>query len=91
MRLRDKMFSLISDWKASGEFKSKFLKGTGISTAKFDYWLKKYNDLESASAKPCLDSRDFIQVGGVLEETTSSVVAVLELSTPGGITIKVFE
>ena len=90
MNLQEKMFSLISDWKSSGELKSKFLKDTGISTAKFDYWLKKYKELASTS-DPVSVSPDFISLEEILGKDSSCGLPVLELSTASGITIKIFE
>jgi len=41
------MFHFIEDWKKSGLTKVDFLKNTGITIHKFNYWIDKYSLLKS--------------------------------------------
>lgn len=90
MSLEEQMFGMVSDWKSSGEVKSQFLKGTGVSPSKFDYWLRKFN--ESAFEKDSTDvSPDFISIDELLNDTQTHGSLIVELTTRSGVHIKVFE
>jgi hypothetical protein len=43
MNLQQKMFQFIEDWKKGGLTKVDFLKNTGITIHKFNYWIDKYS------------------------------------------------
>jgi len=43
MKLQEKMFQFIEDWKQSGLNKVHFVKNTGITIYKFNYWIDKYS------------------------------------------------
>jgi len=46
---RDKMFSLIEEWKNSGKTQKQFSREQGIKYSKFLYWVKKYRKLSTDS------------------------------------------
>ena len=51
MKLQEQMFRLMEKWQKSDLVKHEFLKGTGISSSKFDYWHKKYNESKASTVK----------------------------------------
>ena len=46
MKLQEKMLQTIEDWKKSGLKKVHFVKNTGITIHKFNYWMDKYSLLK---------------------------------------------
>jgi len=51
MKLQEKMFGLMEKWQKSDLIKHEFLKGTGISSSKFDYWHRKFNESKGINVK----------------------------------------
>jgi|SRR5690606_11726331 len=48
LTLQQLMFSLIEVWKGSGKTQRDFCKEKEIAYSKFQYWLRKYNEGQSA-------------------------------------------
>ncbi len=92
--LKDEMFRLIEDWKNSGLSKLDFLKDKKITKDKFGYWLVKYN--KQKGTKP--GSVEKQNIPSVFKEITlpdspqvQLINKVIELTTPSGLKITVFE
>ena len=51
MKLQEKMFQFIEDWKRGGLTKVEFLKSTGITIHTFNYWIDTYSLLKTRKNK----------------------------------------
>lgn len=96
MNLQEKMFDCVERWKKSGMTKVIFIKDTGISIHKFNYWLDKYSvwELVKNKVKPNGVS-DFqeIRLPSFIEDfgDKRTIRKLLELSTPSGFKVTIFE
>lgn len=92
--LKDEMFSLIKDWKSSGLSKLNFLKDKKITKDKFGYWLSKYNK-QFGSNTTCIEKQNtepiFKELTLPTGPSVKSIQKVIELITPSGLKITVFE
>jgi hypothetical protein len=96
MKLQEKMFQCVESWKKSGKTKVDFLKDTDISVHKLNYWLDKYSVLEAVVNKTNSNEfSDFQEIGlpSFAEnfEDKRMIKKLLELSTPSGLKITIFE
>lgn len=96
MKLQEKMFQYVESWRKSGMSKVNFLKDTDITIHKFNYWLDKYSVLEVVENK--LKAKEFANFQEICLplfaknlEDKSPIKKVLELSTPSGMKITIFE
>lgn len=96
MNLQGKMFQLAESWKKSGMTKVNFLKDSDISIHKFNYWLYKYSvrEVVTNNVKPNkLTDFEEICLPSFAEnlEDKRAIKKVLEISTPSGFKITIFE
>jgi len=87
MKLQEQMFMLMEKWQKSDLVKHEFLKGTGISSSKFDYWHKKYNESKVNTVK----NTDFQELRISQKPVQQQLTKIIELTTQSGLTVKVFE
>lgn len=95
MQLEEQMFNLITQWQLSKLKKKDFLSDKSIGTAKFDYWLHKFNlnDKLKNKVSQHATSTDFIPVSLASAATaqTNELTKIIELKTTQGIVITIFE
>jgi hypothetical protein len=96
MKLKQKMFQFIEDWKKSGLTKVEFIKNTGITIHKFNYWIDKYSLLKPRENKDKLiDESQFQEINLPLFSENSVCKTIpkklLELETLQGLKITIFE
>jgi len=96
MKLQEKMFQTIEDWKKSGLDKVHFVKNTGITIHKFNYWIDKYSLLKTLENKvKSIEKSQFQEINMPLFsenlECKTIPKKVLELETPSGLKITIFE
>jgi len=96
MKLQEKMFLTIEDWKKSGLKKVHFVKNAGITIHKFNYWIDKHSLLITLENKvKSVDKNQFqeIKLPLFLKNLECKTIPkkVLELETPSGLKITIFE
>lgn len=83
MSLKEEMYSMIEQWRCSGQSKRDFISDKPISIHKFGYWLSKYN------------KESYHEVFKELQPPKSvkptDVKKVLELTTSSGVRVTIFE
>jgi hypothetical protein len=82
MGLQETMFTVVEQWMASGQSKADFLKEQDFGSAKFNYWLAKWKTTQGLSEKEGFEPLELSGLGAR---------KVLEIVTPGGTRITVFE
>ena len=95
MDKKEKMFSLVDQWRKSGMTRKFFAKQHGIQDASFDYWCKKqYNEVIKAGNDPM-----FVEITGdhSLSQPRRSPVSgesmplpQIELTLASGLVIKIY-
>jgi hypothetical protein len=91
MDKKEKMFSLVDQWRKSGLTRKAFAENHGITDSSFEYWCRKHdNKVKQRSIAP----PDFVELipqhepkSGSCEKTT---IARVELELAGGIRIKIY-
>ena len=96
MKLQEKIFLTIEDWKKSALKKVHFVKNTGITIHKFNYWIDKYSLLKTLKNKiNSIEKSHFQEIKLPLFpknlECKTIPKKVLELETPSGLKITIFE
>lgn len=82
MSLKQEMYSMIEQWKTSGQSKRDFISDKSISIHKFGYWLSKYHQESSQSV--------FKEIHPPVAKP-ADVKKVLELTTSSGVRVTIFE
>ena len=95
MKLQEKIFLTIEDWKKSALKKVHFVKNTGITIHKFNYWIDKYSLLKTLENKvKSIEKSQFQEIiyhyFSENLECKTIPKKVLELETPSGLKITVF-
>lgn len=91
MDKKEKMFSLVDQWKKSGLTRNAFAAQQGLTDSSFEYWCRKYDN--KVKQQPILQP-DFVELipkhefKSVVQEKTNT--AKVELELPGGIRIKIY-
>jgi hypothetical protein len=75
---REKMFSLVTDWRASGLTQKAFGKLHGVNVATLGYWISKSKEQES-------NTKSFIE----MTSGTSVKSEEIEIIYPTGVRLKV--
>lgn len=91
MDKKEKMFSLVDQWRKSGLTRKAFAEKHGITDSSFEYWCRKHdNKVKQRTITPL----DFVELipkheskSGACEKITNAKV---ELELPGGIRIKIY-
>ena len=83
MDLQMEMFLEVESWIEANQKKADFLKGKEYSEAKFSYWLAKWKAIQHTRSDGALFQEvDFTEV---------KLGKVLEIESPSGVKITVFE
>ncbi len=89
MDKREKMFSLVDQWRKSGLTRKAFAQQHGIRGTSFDYWCKKqYNEVVKLGDRP--PAPKFIELKGTVVAPDKNIRPQIELSLPGGLLIKIY-
>ncbi len=88
MNVQEQMYQDVEAWLTSGMKKKDFVRNKQYNMHKFDYWYRKY--------KAEMQSQELSEVGNFKEVTffpieEVKVRKVLEIESPSGIKITVFE
>ena len=86
MDRKEKMTNLVEQWQEAGQPKKEFCKQHGISIAKFDYWRRKQNELQS----PNHPTAPFLEITQELMEEKFQRKAIVELNFPSGLCLKIY-
>lgn len=93
--MQQEMFELVERWRESPLGKTDFLKDTGITKDKFNYWVTKYNKIhfgkKRSKALQKIAPVDFKEVFFTRPELKVQQKKVLEMTTSSGMIISVFE
>lgn len=90
MKLQEEMFALVDEWRNSGLTKKNFLADRGISLSKFNYWCSKHKAEGEFSAPAIGDPESNFQELTLRERGADMSEKVVELTTPGGLHIRIF-
>lgn len=88
MDRKAEMFELIKAWQESGQTQATFIRKNGVSFGTFYYWLKKYR---SQPGKAKDTSCDFTPVYFDNLPVLKNKAKVIEIKTPSGICVTVYE
>jgi len=89
------MFQTIEDWKKSGLKKAHFVKNTGITIHKFNYWIDKYSLLKTLENRvKLIEKSQFQEINLPLFSENLECKTIpnnaFELETPSGFKITIF-
>jgi hypothetical protein len=87
MYLQDQMFAEIEQWVSSRLKKSDFLKDKPFSEGKFNYWLKRWRDVQ---LQKDVQEGVFREIDTGKFSSLVSLGKVLEIEAPSGVKITVF-
>ena len=90
MQLQEEMFALVDEWRSSGLTKKSFLADRGISLSKFNYWCSKHKAESEISALAIGDPESDFQELPLRERGAGISEKIVELTTPGGLHIRIF-
>jgi hypothetical protein len=76
---QEEMFTLVESWVNSGKTKAEFLKTSGISFSKFNYWIKRYRQNKQQDSKPKESNFQEIHLS---EQNPVDAKKILEVTTP---------
>ena len=88
MDMQEQMYQDVKAWLTSGMKKKDFVKSKQYDINKFDYWYRKYK--AESQSKELGESNNFKEVN-LFPIEEAKVRKVLEIESPGGIKITVFE
>lgn len=88
MNMQEQMYQDVKDWLNSGMKKKYFVKNKQYNINKFDYWYRKYKaEWQSQELSETSNFKEVI----FFPAEEAKVRKVLEIESPGGIKITVFE
>ncbi len=88
MDKKEKMFSLVDQWRKSGLTRKAFAQQRGVQIASFDYWCKKqYNEVVKSGDRP---TPNFIELKRSAVIPDKNIGPQIELILPGGVLIKIY-
>lgn len=94
MKLQEKMFALVRNWRESRMTKREFLLDKAIGLSKFNYWLYKYRDLQNdtLARMPAQSSADDFKSFLLSPEPTETdrQSISMEIVTPSGVRITIY-
>jgi len=91
MDKKEKMFSLVNQWRKSGLTRKAFADQHGFTDSSFEYWCRKHDN--KVKQQPIIQP-DFVELipkhefKSVVQEKANT--AKVELELPGGIRIKIY-
>jgi len=86
MDKKNKMFSLVGQWRESGLSRKVFANQHGIRTTSFDYWCKKqYNEVVKNGDQPT-----FIELTSNSGPSEQINHPQIEIKLPSGLLIKIY-
>ena len=95
MKLKEKMYALVSAWESSGQKRADFLSDKDISLPKFDYWICKYRKKDQrqpslrAQVAPAAFESFVLSDADAPDEIPRSSVS-MEIITPSGTRITIY-
>jgi hypothetical protein len=82
---KEKMFSMVEQWRKSGLTRNEFAMQNGIKSASFDYWCRKqFNEVEKA------ERPTFIEIGHHSVLSVDKKDPQVEMEFPGGLRLKIY-
>ena len=88
MNMQEQMYQDVKAWLTSGMKKKDFVKNKQYDINKFDYWYRKYK--AERQSQELSEISNFKEVM-LFPAEEAKVRKVLEIESPGGIKITVFE
>lgn len=91
MDKKEKMFSLVDQWRKSGLTRKAFAQQHGITDSSLEYWCRKR---DNKVRRPTIIPPDFVEISpkqeSKSEERERTSLGKVELELPGGIKIKIY-